>query len=135
IAQLRERLAATELAGQTAAENYRRELDQAHADAKTMRNELDAVRRDTTARIETLQGKMAEHKAQMEAATQKHADYRARAEQDTAHLQESLEQSKAALEVARNEVAGAREAAAKLEGQLEAVQAQNATLLATIQQK
>ncbi|MGL6519371.1 hypothetical protein ACSZNZ_22425 [Aeromonas caviae] len=46
-----------------------------------------------------------------------------------------MEQSKAALETARNEVAGAREAAAKLEGQLEAVQAQNATLLATVQKK
>jgi len=76
---------------------------------------------------------MAEHKAQMEAATQKHANYRARAEQDTAHLQESLEQSKAALETARNEAAGAREAAAKLEGQLEGVKEQNANLLVAIQ--
>lgn len=53
-----------------------------------------------------------------------HADYRARAEQNAANLLESVEQARTALETARNEVAGAREAAAKLEGHLEAVQAQ-----------
>ncbi|EHU9812066.1 DNA-binding protein [Escherichia coli] len=78
LAQLRERLAASEQAAKVAAETHARELELAHSETKTVRAELD---------------------------------------------------------VARREAAEARESAAKLAGQLEAVQAQNATLLAAVQQR
>ena len=55
--------------------------------------------------------------------------------QDAARITELLGKAKAAQEVARQDASEARESAAKLAGQLEAVQAQNATLLAAVQQR
>lgn len=82
-----------------------------------------------------LRGELAEQKAKAAADAQAHADYRARMEQDAARITELLGQAKEAQEVARHDASEARESAAKLAGQLEAVQAQNATLLAAVQQR
>jgi chromosome segregation ATPase len=135
LAQLRERLAASEQAAKVAAETHARELEQAHSETKTVRAELDAARREASEKIEALRGELAEQKAKAAADAQAHADYRARMEQDAARITELLEQAKEAQEVARHDASEARESAAKLAGQLEAVQAQNATLLAAVQQR
>ena len=135
LAQLRERLAASEQAAKVAAETHARELEQAHSETKTVRAELDAARREASEKIEALRGELAEQKAKDAADAQAHADYRARMEQDAARITELLGQAKEAQEVARHDASEARESAAKLAGQLEAVQAQNATLLAAVQQR
>ena len=125
LAQLRERLAASEQAAKVAAETHARELEQAHSETKTVRAELDAARREASEKIEALRGELAEQKAKAAADAQAHADYRARMEQDAARITELLGQAKEAQEVARHDASEARESAAKLAGQLEAVQAQN----------
>ena len=83
----------------------------------------------------TLEALTPEQKAKAAADAQAHANYRARMEQDAARITELLGQAKEAQEVARHDASEARESAAKLAGQLEAVQAQNATLLAAVQQR
>ena len=135
LAQLRERLAASEQAAKVSAETHARDLEQAHSETKTVRAELDAARREAAEKIEALRGELAEQKAKAAADAQAHADYRARMEQDAARITELLGQAKEAQEVARHDASEARESAAKLAGQLEAVQAQNATLLAAVQQR
>lgn len=142
LAQLRERLVATEQAARATADAHeavRSELDAARRDAgvkiEALRAELDVARREAAEKIEALRGELAEQKAKAAADAQAHADYRARMEQDAARITELLGQAKEAQEVARHEAAEARESAAKLAGQLEAVQAQNATLLAAVQQR
>ncbi|MDH2434824.1 DNA-binding protein [Pokkaliibacter sp. MBI-7] len=133
LAQLRERLAASEQAVKVAAETHAQELEQAHSDMKAVRAELDTARREAAEKIETLRGELAEHKARAAADAKVHADYRARVEQDTARMTEMLNQTKEALEAARHDAAAARESTAKLSGQWEVMQAQNATLLAAVQ--
>ncbi|GAB3215724.1 DNA-binding protein [Pseudaeromonas pectinilytica] len=120
LAQLRERLVATEQAARATADAH-----------EAVRSELDAARRDAGVKIEALRGELAEQKAKAAADAQAHADYRARMEQDAARITELLGQAKEA----RHDASEAREYAAKLAGQLEAVQAQNATLLAAVQQR
>ncbi|MDN4264529.1 DNA-binding protein [Citrobacter freundii] len=124
LAQLRERLVATEQAARATADAH-----------EAVRSELDAARRDAGVKIEALRGELAEQKAKAAADAQAHADYRARMEQDAARITELLGQAKEAQEVARHDASEARESAAKLAGQLEAVQAQNATLFAAVQQR
>lgn len=139
LAQLRERLVATEQAARATADAH-----------EAVRSELDAARRDAGVKIEALRDELAQLRERLAASEQAakvaaethareleqaHADYRARMEQDAARITELLGQAKEAQEVARHDAAEARESAAKLAGQLEAVQAQNATLLAAVQQR
>lgn len=116
-----------------AAETHAHELEQAHAETKAVRTELDTTRRESTEKIESLRGELAEQKAKAAADAQAYADYRARTEQDDARLSELLDQAQAERDAARREAAEAREAAAKIAGQLEATREQNTTLLTAVQ--
>ena len=93
-----------------------------------MRSELDAARRDAGVKIEALRDELAQLRERLVATEQA-----AKVAAET-HARE-LEQAKEAQEVARHDASEARESAAKLAGQLEAVQAQNAALLAAVQQR
>lgn len=117
LAQLRERLVATEQAARATADAH-----------EAVRSELDAARRDAGVKIEALRDELAQLRERLAASEQA-----AKVAAET-HARE-LEQAHSETKIARHDAAEARESAAKLAGQLEAVQAQNATLLAAVQQR
>lgn len=124
LAQLRERLVATEQAARATADAH-----------EAVRSELDAARRDAGVKIEALRDELAQLRERLAASEQAAA---VAAETHARELEQAHSETKtvrAELDVARREAAEARESAAKLAGQLEAVQAQNATLLAAVQQR
>lgn len=134
LAQLRERLAASEQAAKVAAETHARELEQAHSETKTVRAELDAARREASEKIEALRGELAEQRPKP-LLMLRHTPITGRGWSRMQRGFPSCWAGKEAQEVARHDASEARESAAKLAGQLEAVQAQNATLLAAVQQR
>ncbi len=124
LAQLRERLVATEQAARATADAH-----------EAVRSELDAARRDAGVKIEALRDELAQLRERLAASEQA---AKVAAETHARELEQAHSETKtvrAELDVARREAAEARETAAKLAGQLEAVQAQNATLLAAVQQR
>ncbi|CUA87236.1 Plasmid replication region DNA-binding N-term [Gulbenkiania indica] len=124
LAQLRERLVATEQAARATADAH-----------EAVRSELDAARRDAGVKIEALRDELAQLRERLAASEQA---AKVAAETHARELEQAHSETKtvrAELDVARREAAEARESAAKLAGQLEAVQAQNATLLAAVQQR
>ena len=107
------------------AEDLRAELDHAHADAERLRGELADVRKQATAEIEfATKG--------ADAARAELAKAQARADTQSEAQAEQLSRAQAERDHAHRLAVEAREAAAKLGGQLEATQAQNAALLAAL---
>lgn len=154
LAKLRERHAAMEQSARTAAELHKREQKQLTDDLKAVRGELEGAHQELvqlrerldasqqaakvaaetyTREIEQCRQDAAEQKAKALADAQKAAELDARKEQDLARLSAQLEAAKAEKDAARRETADARELSAKMTGQLEAMQTQNATLLKAIQ--
>lgn len=158
IAQLRERISATEQSARAAQESHRRELEQADSKTRSIAAELEVTRREESEKkevlrdelaqlkerlataekegkkVEALQAELIEQKNKVATLTQSLADTQVRADQEVSRLSELLNESKLAFDTARKESVEAREAAAKSAGQLEALQSQNATLLEAVRQ-
>lgn len=114
------------------ADGLQGELTRAHQDADQVRGELDAVRKDSAAEIERLRSELAGVRAKAEAAEEAHQTQRKAAAAEAHRAAELLTKAQSERDTARQQAGEAREAAAKLAGQLEAVQAQNVALLATL---
>ncbi|MGS3140909.1 DNA-binding protein [Aeromonas sanarellii] len=70
LAQLRERLAATEQSARAAADTHARELELAAGEIKAVRTELDGVRRDAGEKIEALRDELTQSRERLAASQQ-----------------------------------------------------------------
>ncbi|PQQ35662.1 kfra protein [Photorhabdus luminescens] len=148
-AELRERLSATEKAAKAESGQYSRELVQWQQKLATteqavkavseryqsVSDELKVTRQRSNERIETLKVELAELKVKAAADAKVYVDYQMQSKQNSDRNDELLKQLKLELDTAHREATEARETSAKITGQLEAVQAQNATLLAAVQKR
>jgi chromosome segregation ATPase len=114
------------------ADGLQGELTRAHQDADQVRGELESLRKDSAAEIERLRSELAGVRAKAEAAEEAHQAQRKTAAAEAHRAAELLTNAQAERDTARQQAGEAREGAAKLAGQLEAVQSQNAALLATL---
>jgi chromosome segregation ATPase len=121
LAQLRERLAAGEKAARAVAE----QLDQE-------RNDHSQALERAAAATDTLRFEIATLRAQAEAAAQAHQEHRKEAAQEAQRCADKLIEAQQARDALAREAATAREDAARLAGQLEALQEQNARLIEAI---
>ena len=140
--KLRERLAATEKAALATAENHARELEQVENEMTKIRGELDESRNKANEKIEAQRDELAQLRERL-AATEKAAQTAAES-----HLREldelkanaskagkDLENISERLELAKAETMEAREVAARLTGQMDAMKEQNTALLAAVNSK
>ena len=111
--------------------DLRAELDRAHADVDQVRAEI----KRTTTDAEGLRNELAAVKAKAEAADQAHQEHRKEAAKEAQRCAEKLVAAQKSHDAIGKEAAAARESAARLSGQLEAVQAQNTALLETLRGK
>lgn len=111
--------------------DLRAELDRAHADVDQVRAEI----KRTTTDAEGLRNELAAVKAKAEAAEQAHQEHRKEAAKEAQHCAEKVVAAQKSHDAIAKEAAAARESAARLSGQLEAVQVQNAALLETLRGK
>jgi len=125
--------------------DLRGELDRAHADVDQVRAELSRAHADvdqaraetqrTAADAEGLRNELGALKAKAEAAEQAHQEQRKEAAKEAQRCAEKLLAAQKSHDAIAKEAATARETAARLSGQLEAVQAQNKALMETLRGK
>lgn len=135
LAQLRERLAASEQTNRANAEKHAAELARAHEAAERLRVELEALRKSSAAELDQVRVELASVKATAESDL-RHAREEARNHQLAteqangllAHVREEFEQ-------ARNQASEAREEAARLRGQVEAIEGQRAELVKVLAER
>ncbi|EQB98944.1 DNA-binding protein [Photorhabdus temperata] len=149
LAQLKERLSATEKAAKAESGQYSRELAQwqqklatteqavktVSEQCQSVSDELNVTRQRSNERIEALRVELAELKVKAAADAKVYVDYQMQSKQNAYRNDELLKQLKLELDTANREAAEARETSAKITGQLEAMQAQNATLFAAVQKR
>ena len=155
LAQVRAELGAAttraERAEATAAElehrvaDLRGELDRAHADVDQVRAELSRAHADvdqargeikrTAADAEGLRNELAAVKAKAEAAEHAHQEHRKEAAKEAQRCAEKVLAAAKERDELSKATADARESAARLAGQLEAIQAQNKALMETLRGK
>ncbi len=121
------------------AAELRSELDRAHADVDRLHGECDQVREKAAAEVEAAQAAadtvrvdLVKLQAKAEAIEQAHAAQSKQAGADLHQAVERITQAQTEREDAAKAAAEARERAAGLAGQLQAVQEHNAALLAVI---
>lgn len=118
------------------AADLRAELDRAHADADRLRTENTEARQKAAAEIEAAteaaRAELVKVQAKAEAIEQTHAEQRKQAAAEAHRAAERLTKTQAERDDATKAAAEARERAAGLAGQLQAMQEQNAALLAAI---
>ncbi|MCK6373652.1 MAG: DNA-binding protein [Aquabacterium sp.] len=125
--------------------DLRGELDRAHADVDQVRAELSRAHADVdqargelkraVADADGLRNELAAAKAKVDAAEQAHQEHRKEAAKEAQRCAEKVLAAQKSHDAIAKEAAAARETAARLSGQLEAVQAQNAALLETLRGK
>lgn len=125
--------------------DLRGELDRAHADVDQVRAELSRAHADidqaraetqrTAADAEGLRNELAAAKTKAEAAEQAHQEQRKEAAKEAQRCAEKLLAAQKSHDAIAKDAATARETAARLSGQLEAVQAQNKALMETLRGK
>ncbi|ERT12240.1 DNA-binding protein [Photorhabdus temperata] len=149
LAQLKERLSAIEKAAKAESGQYSRELAQwqqklatteqavktVSKQCQSVSDELNVTRQRSNECIEALRVELAELKVKAAADAKVYVDYQMQSKQNAYRNDELLKQLKLELDTANREAAEARETSAKITGQLEAMQAQNATLLAAVQKR
>ena len=155
LAQVRAELGAAttraERAEATAAElehrvaDLRGELDRAHADVDQVRAELSRAHADvdqargeikrSAADAEGLRNELAAVKAKADAAEQAHQEHRKEAAKEAQRCAEKVLAAAKERDELSKATADARESAARLAGQLEAIQAQNKALMETLRGK
>ena len=121
------------------AADLRAELDRAHADADRLRTENTEARQKAAAEIEAAhaateaaRAELVKVQAKAEAIEQTHAEQRKQAATEAHRAAEGLTKAQGERDTAAKAAAEARERAAGLAGQLQAMQEQNAALLAAI---
>lgn len=133
LAQLRERLAATEQTNRADAEKHAAELARAHETAERLRAELDALRKDSATELDQVRVELASVKATTESdlrhAREEARNHQLAAEQANALLGQAQEE----LAQTRKQISEAREDAARLRGQVEELVELKA-MLASVQQ-
>lgn len=120
------------------ADDLKTALTAAQDAAKTATGELEAERQRhalSSARIDTVMSELATLKAQAEAAAQAHRDQIKHAAQESTRQAERLAQVEAERDKSNRDAGSAREEAAKLRGQVEAMQAQTADLMLLLSKK
>lgn len=118
------------------AADLRTELDRARQDLQGARQEVVQVRgelAEARAAIEGTRGELATVKAKAEAQAEAHQEQRKATAQETARQAERFTRVQAERDDAVKEAGQAREAAATLRGQVEAVREQNAQLMQAVQ--
>ncbi len=120
---------ATELEHRVA--DLRSELERAHTDVDQVRAEIKRA----TVDAEGLRSELATVKAKAEAADHAHQEHRKEAAKEVQRCADKVLAAAKERDALSKATADAREAAARLAGQLEAVQAQNAALLETLRGK
>tara|TARA_R110001583_G_scaffold195554_1_gene376088 strand:+ start:21667 stop:22581 length:915 start_codon:yes stop_codon:yes gene_type:complete len=111
--------------------DLRSELERAHTDVDQGRADIKRM----AAEAEGLRGELATVKAKAESADQAHQEYRKEAAKEAQRCTEQVLAAAKEREELGKVTADARETAARLAGQLEAVQAQNAALMETLRGK
>jgi len=111
--------------------DLRSELERAHTDVDQGRADIKRM----AAEAEGLRGELATMKAKAESADQAYQEYRKEAAKEAQRCTEQVLAAAKEREELGKVTADARETAARLAGQLEAVQAQNAALMETLRGK
>ncbi|NMG17689.1 DNA-binding protein [Aromatoleum bremense] len=111
--------------------DLRGELGLAHADADQVRADLKKIATDA----EGLRGELATVRAKMDAAEQAHQEHRKEAAKEAQRCADKVLSAQAERDKIAAQAGEARENAARLSGQLEAVQAQNAALMDALRGK
>ena len=125
--------------------DLRGELDRAHADVDQVRAELSRAHADvdqargeikrSAADAEGLRNELAAVKAKADAAEQAHQEHRKEAAKEAQRCAEKVLAAAKERDELSKATADARESAARLAGQLEAIQAQNKALMETLRGK
>lgn len=126
-----ERAEATSAELENRVADLRSELERAHADVDQMRAEI----RRTTGEGEGLRNELAAVKAKAEAADHAHQEHRKEAAKEAPRGAEKILAAARERDELGKVAADARETAARVAGQLEAIQAQNAALMDTLRGK
>lgn len=111
--------------------DLRAELERAHTDVDQVRAEIKRATTDA----DGLRSELATVKAKAEAADHAHQEHRKEAAKEVQRCADKVLAAAKERDALSKATADAREAAARLAGQLEAVQAQNAALLETLRGK
>ncbi len=123
--------AGSSTAPHTDVDQVRAELSRAHADVDQARGELKRA----AGRCRRPAHELVAAKAKLDAAEQAHQDHRKEAAKEAQRCAEKVVAAQKSHDAIAKEAAAARESAARLSGQLEAVQVQNAALLETLRGK
>ncbi len=125
--------------------DLRGELDRAHTDVDQVRSELSRAHADvdqargeikrSAADAEGLRNELAAVKAKAEAAEHTHQEHRKEAAKEAQRCAEKVLAAAKERDELSKATADARESAARLAGQLEAIQAQNKALMETLRGK
>ena len=110
----------------------RRELDRAHQDADQARGALaeqQKANQAAAAQLDQVRAELATTKAKAEAADHAHQEQRKTAAQEAHRVAERMTKAEAGRDEARSAASSAREEAAKLRGQVEALQTQASDLM------
>ena len=135
LAQLRERLAASEQTNRADTEKHAAELARAHEAAERLRVELEALRKSSAAELDQVRVELASVKATAESDL-RHAREEARNHQlATEQVNGSLGQVREELAQTRKQASEAREEAARLRGQVEAIEGQRAELVKVLAER
>ena len=112
-------------------DQVRAELSRAHADVDQARGEI----KRSAADAEGLRNELAAVKAKADAAEQAHQEHRKEAAKEAQRCAEKVLAAAKERDELSKATADARESAARLAGQLEAIQAQNKALMETLRGK
>ncbi len=142
LAQLRERQAHVEQAAKVAIEEHAAEVDRMNQAAAAERDRARGVLEEqkqlvgqVQAERDQIRAELVSIKAKAEAAEQSHQDARKVAAQEAHRVAERLTKVEADRDMARKETTNAREDAAQLRGQLEALHTQIAELMRVLSQR
>ncbi len=131
LAQVRERLAATEHAAKTAAERHAADRARHQEEARQLRAEREAMALAQTkaaTEFQEVKAELVKVQAKFEAADQSHQDHRKQAAAEAMHVTGRMNKAETERDEARKLAAVAREEAAKMAGMLESLQIQTASL-------
>lgn len=131
LAQLRERLAVTEQAAKADQVRHKQEADQ----LRSVLVEQKKATQTTATERDQVRSELASVKARAEAADQAHQDQRKAADQEAHRATARIAKAEADQVLARHDASTAREEAAKLRGQVEAMQMQSAELLRALTER